>query len=82
MSTGLIPVTAVLVFDVVALTSCVFIAVVYAGLALITGTVFALIYVFSRSIWPSIIAHASFDLSAVAMIYFQVEAAVAHSVYG
>jgi membrane protease YdiL (CAAX protease family) len=49
--------------------------------ALITGTVFALIYLFGGSIWPSIVAHASFDLAAVAMIYFQIEAAVAHSVY-
>ena len=50
--------------------------------ALITGTVFALIYVLSGSIWPAIIAHVSFDLTAVAMIYFQVEAAVAGSIYG
>ena len=56
--------------------------VVGAEQALITGTAFALIYVLSGSIWPAIVAHVSFDLTAVAMIYFRVEAAIAHSVYG
>ena len=50
--------------------------------AAVTGLVFALMYVFTGSLWLSIVAHASFDLAAVAIIYFDVEAAVAHSVYG
>jgi membrane protease YdiL (CAAX protease family) len=46
------------------------------------GLAFALMYVFTGSLWLSIIAHASFDLAAIVIIYFDVENAVARSVWG
>ncbi|MGQ0639826.1 MAG: lysostaphin resistance A-like protein [Gemmatimonadaceae bacterium] len=42
--------------------------------ALVFGTIFAV----TGRIWPLIIAHAVFDLTALAIIYFDAESAVAH----
>ena len=50
--------------------------------AAFTGLAFALMYVFTGNLWLSIVAHASFDVAAVCIIYFDVEEAVARSIYG
>jgi len=46
--------------------------------ALIVGIVFGSIFATTRSIWMLMFAHASFDLTAYAMIYWGWEARVAH----
>lgn len=50
--------------------------------AAFTGLAFGTIYAATRNLWVPIIIHATFDITAVLLIYFQVEAAVAHSVLG
>ena len=49
--------------------------------AAITGLVFGTIYSISGRIWVPMIAHAAFDLTAVAMIYWNLEYFVAHLVF-
>jgi membrane protease YdiL (CAAX protease family) len=49
--------------------------------ALITGFVFGIIYSFTKKIWIVMIAHAAFDLTALAMIYWNWEASIAHSIF-
>jgi membrane protease YdiL (CAAX protease family) len=49
--------------------------------AIITGLVFGTIVAASGRIWMAMIAHAAFDLAAYAMIYFNLETAVAHLVF-
>ena len=49
--------------------------------ALITGAVFGSVFAVTGRIWPLIFAHAAFDLAAVAIIYWDVEAAVAHLIF-
>ena len=46
--------------------------------ALVTGLVFGGVYALTRSIYPVMIAHAAFDLTALAIIYLDVEVRVAH----
>ena len=46
--------------------------------ATITGLVFGSVYAATGVIWPVMIAHAAFDVTAVALIYWRLEAAVAH----
>lgn len=46
--------------------------------AMIVGLVFGTIFAITGRIWLLIIAHAAFDLTAVAIIYWDLEAAVAH----
>ena len=48
--------------------------------ATIVGLVFGTIFAITGRIWLLIIAHAAFDLTAVAIIYWDIEAAVAHSI--
>jgi uncharacterized protein len=48
---------------------------------IIVALVFGTIYARTGRIWVPIIAHAAFDLTALAMIYFDVEAAVANLVF-
>jgi len=50
--------------------------------AFITGLTFGSIYAVTRSLWLPIVTHAAFDVTAVLLIYFQLEAAVAHSILG
>ncbi len=45
--------------------------------ALVFGTIFAV----TGQIWMLMIAHAAFDLTAVALIYWNLETAVAHSIF-
>ena len=46
--------------------------------ATIVGLVFGSIFAVTRRIWMLMVAHASFDLAALAIIYFDVESKVAH----
>ena len=73
---------------IVLLTSAVFALGHYANLgfpgveqAMITGLVFGTIFAATGRIWMVMCAHAAFDLTAVAIIYWNLEAAVAHLVF-
>ena len=73
---------------IVLLTSAVFALGHYANLglpgveqAMITGLVFGAIFAVTGRIWMVMCAHAVFDLTAVAIIYWNLEAAVAHLVF-
>lgn len=50
--------------------------------AFVVGLVFGFVYWRKPTIWPLVAAHTSFDLAALAMIYFGLEAEVAGSVFG
>ncbi|PYU19352.1 MAG: hypothetical protein DMG32_24640 [Acidobacteria bacterium] len=49
--------------------------------ATIVGLVFGTIFAVTGRIWMLMFAHAAFDLTAVAMIYWNLESAVAHLVF-
>lgn len=49
--------------------------------AVITGIVFGTMFVIAGQIWIVMFAHAAFDLTAVAMIYLNVESRIGHSVF-
>ena len=49
--------------------------------AAIVGFVFGIIFAVSRQIWLLIVAHAAFDLTAVAIIYCDLETRIAHFVF-
>jgi membrane protease YdiL (CAAX protease family) len=49
--------------------------------AMVTGLVFGTIFAITGGIWLVMCAHAAFDLAAVAIIYWNLEAAVAHLVF-
>jgi uncharacterized protein len=49
--------------------------------AMITGLVFGTIFAVTGRIWMLMFAHAAFDLTAYAMIYWNLEPAVAHLVF-
>lgn len=55
--------------------------IVGAGQAMIVGLVFGTIYARTRQIFMLMCAHTAFDLSALAMIYWNVESRVAHFVF-
>jgi uncharacterized protein len=74
--------------SIVLLTSVVFALGHYANLglpgveqAMITGLVFGTIFAITGRIWMVMCAHAAFDLTAIAIIYWNLEAAVAHLVF-
>ncbi len=74
--------------SIVLLTSVVFALGHYANLglpgveqAMITGLVFGAIFAVTGQIWVVMCAHAAFDLTALAIIYWNIEAAVAHLVF-
>ena len=74
---------------IVLMTSAVFGIVHYpmqgvAGVqqAAIVGLVFGTIFARTRSLWMLMCAHAAFDLTALALIYWNLEAGVAHLVFG
>jgi uncharacterized protein len=50
--------------------------------ATIVGLVFGTIFAFTRQIWTLIVAHAAFDVTAVAIIYWDLETTVARLVFG
>jgi len=73
---------------IVLLTSALFALGHYSNLglpgveqAMITGLVFGTIFAITGRIWMVMFAHAAFDLAAVALIYWNLEAAVAHLVF-
>src|SRR5450432_144863 len=73
---------------IVLLTSAVFALAHYsdqrlAGVeqAAVTGLVFGTIFAMTGRIWMVMFAHAAFDLTAVAIIYWNLETAVAHLVF-
>jgi len=49
--------------------------------AIITGLVFGTIFAATKRIWIVMCAHAAFDLTAVAIIYWNLESAVAHLIF-
>jgi membrane protease YdiL (CAAX protease family) len=49
--------------------------------ALFTGATVAIIFALTRNLWFVMFAHAAFDLTALAMIYYDVEAQVAHLIF-
>lgn len=74
--------------SIVLLTSAVFALAHYpdqglAGVeqAMVTGLTFGSIFAVTGRIWMLIFAHAAFDVVAVAIIYFDLEATVAHLVF-
>jgi len=50
--------------------------------AFFTGSAFGLVYLHTRSLWPVMAAHAAFDVTAVLLIYRDLETTVAHWVFG
>lgn len=72
----------------VLLTAAVFGSLHYFGQGLagaeqaaITGLVFGAVFAVTGRIWMLMCAHAAFDLTAVAIIYWNLESAVAHLVF-
>lgn len=49
--------------------------------ATVVGLVFGSIFAVTRQLWPLIVAHAAFDVTAVFIIYWNLEATVAHLVW-
>jgi len=49
--------------------------------AAITGLVFGSIFAATKTIWMIMVAHAFFDLTALAMIYWNVEPTIAHLIF-
>jgi len=49
--------------------------------AAVTGAVFGTMYGATRRLWLPMVAHAAFDVTAVALIYWQWEASVAHLLF-
>ncbi len=48
---------------------------------MITGLLFGTIVAVTGRIWIPMVAHAVFDLTALAMIYWSLESAVAHAIF-
>jgi membrane protease YdiL (CAAX protease family) len=72
----------------VLITSAVFASLHYFGQgfagvqqAAITGLVFGTVFAATGRIWMLMCAHAAFDLTAVAMIFWNLESAVAHLIF-
>jgi membrane protease YdiL (CAAX protease family) len=73
---------------IVLITSTLFAAIHYPeqgipGMeqAFVTGTVFGSVFAFSGQLFLLMLAHAAFDLTALAMIYYDVESAIAHAFF-
>jgi membrane protease YdiL (CAAX protease family) len=49
--------------------------------AVVTGLVFGTIFAITGQLWMLMIAHAAFDLTAVAIIYYDLESTVAHWIF-
>ena len=72
----------------VLVTAAVFASLHYFGQGLagaqqaaITGLVFGTVFAVTGRIWMLMCAHAAFDLTAVAIIYWNVESKVAHLIF-
>ena len=56
---------------------------IYGGVqALFTGLTFGAVYAATRRLWLPMVIHASYDVTAVLLIYYGLEGAVARSVFG
>ena len=73
---------------IVLLTSALFGVIHYpdqglfgATQAAIVGLVLGTIFAFTRSLWPLIVAHAAFDVTAVFIIYWNLESSVARLIF-
>jgi len=73
---------------IVLVTAGLFAAAHYSGQgvagveqAVVTGLVFGAIFAVTGRLWMVMCAHAAFDLTAVAIIYYDVEAKVAHLIF-
>ena len=73
---------------IVLLTTAVFVSLHYfvqglagAQQAVFTGLVFGTVFAVTGRIWMLMCAHAAFDLTAVAIIYWNLESAVAHLIF-
>jgi len=49
--------------------------------AMITGLIFGTIFAITGRIWMLMVTHAAFDLTAYALIYWNLETSVAHSIF-
>jgi membrane protease YdiL (CAAX protease family) len=49
--------------------------------AAITGLMFGTVFAVTRQIWIPIVVHAAYDLTAIAIIYWNIESATAHLVF-
>lgn len=49
--------------------------------AFFTGPLFAILFISGRNLWLPIITHAAFDLTALAMIYWELESRIAHLIF-
>ncbi len=49
--------------------------------ATITGLTFGTIFAITRQIWIPMVAHAAYDLTAIAIVYWNIESATAHLVF-
>jgi membrane protease YdiL (CAAX protease family) len=49
--------------------------------AAITGLAFGTIFAVTRRIWISMVAHAAYDLTGIAIIYWNIESTIAHLVF-
>jgi membrane protease YdiL (CAAX protease family) len=49
--------------------------------AAVTGLAFGGVFAWRRQIWITMVAHAAFDLTAIALIYFHLETVVAHMLF-
>jgi membrane protease YdiL (CAAX protease family) len=49
--------------------------------ATITGLVFGTFFAITKKIWFVMFAHAAFDLTALAMIYWNIETDIAHLIF-
>jgi uncharacterized protein len=79
---------AVAKMTMVLISACLFASAHYrdqgiAGVeqAVFTGLVFASVFAVTSEIWSVMIAHAAFDLMAIALIYFDLESAVAQALF-
>jgi membrane protease YdiL (CAAX protease family) len=49
--------------------------------AAMTGLAFGTVFAVTRRIWIPMVAHAAYDLTAIAMIYWNIESTIAHLVF-
>jgi membrane protease YdiL (CAAX protease family) len=49
--------------------------------AVITGLTFGTIFAVTRQLWIPMVAHAAYDFTAIAIIYWNIESSIAHLVF-
>ena len=53
----------------------------HSAFAAMTGLAFGTIFALTRQIWIPMVAHAAYDLAAIAIIYWNIESTIAHLVF-